>query len=67
MRVRSLLCGEDPLKEGMATHYRILAWRTPWTKEPGTTVHGVTKSQILFKGLIMHTCTTPLLAYLPGL
>ena len=26
---------EDPLKEGMATHSRILAWRTPWTKEPG--------------------------------
>ena len=26
---------EDPLKEGMATHSRILAWRTPWTEEPG--------------------------------
>ena len=23
---------EDPLEEGMATHSRILAWRTPWTK-----------------------------------
>ena len=40
---------EDPLEdlgEGMATHYSILAWRIPWTKEPGRhTVHGVAKSQ----------------------
>ena len=26
---------EDPLKEGMATHSSILAWRNPWTEEPG--------------------------------
>ena len=26
---------EDPLEEGIATHSRILAWRTPWTEEPG--------------------------------
>ena len=26
---------EDPLDEGMATHYNILAWRNPWTKETG--------------------------------
>ena len=26
---------EDPLKEGMATHSGILAWRIPWTEEPG--------------------------------
>ena len=26
---------EDPLERGMATHSRILAWRTPWTEEPG--------------------------------
>jgi len=26
---------EDPLEEGMATHASILAWRTPWTEEPG--------------------------------
>ena len=26
---------EDPLKEGMATHSSILAWRIPWTEEPG--------------------------------
>ena len=26
---------EDPLEEGMAAHPSILAWRTPWTEEPG--------------------------------
>ena len=26
---------EDPLKEGMATHSSILAWRIPGTEEPG--------------------------------
>ena len=26
---------EDPLEEGLATHCSILAWRIPWTKEPG--------------------------------
>ena len=26
---------EDPLQEGMATHSGILAWRSPWTEEPG--------------------------------
>ena len=30
------LGGEDPLEEGMATHSRILAWRIPWTEEPGS-------------------------------
>ena len=26
---------EDPLAKGMATHFSINAWRTPWTEEPG--------------------------------
>ena len=26
---------KDPLEEGMATHSSILAWRIPWTEEPG--------------------------------
>ena len=26
---------EDLLEEGTATHSRILAWRIPWTEEPG--------------------------------
>ena len=29
------LGGEDPLVEGKATHSSILAWRIPWTEEPG--------------------------------
>ena len=33
-RVQSL-GGEDPLEEGMAIHSNILAWRIPWTEEPG--------------------------------
>ena len=33
-RVQSL-DQEDPLEEGMATHSSILAWRIPWTQEPG--------------------------------
>ena len=44
-QVRSL--GQaDPLEEGMATHSSTLAWRIPWTEEPGeATVHGVAKIQ----------------------
>ena len=26
---------EDPLEKQMATHSRILAWKIPWTEEPG--------------------------------
>ena len=26
---------EDPLEEGMATHSSVLAYRIPWTEEPG--------------------------------
>ena len=33
-QVRSL-GGEDPLEEGTATLSSILAWRIPWTEEPG--------------------------------
>ena len=33
-RVQSL-GWEDPLEEGMVTHSRVLAWRNPWTEEPG--------------------------------
>ena len=33
-QVRSL-DWEDPLEEGIATHSRILAWKIPWTEEPG--------------------------------
>ena len=32
-QVQSL--GREDLEKGMATHSRILAWRIPWTEEPG--------------------------------
>ena len=35
MQVRSL-GWEDPLEEEMATYSSILAWRIPWTEEPGS-------------------------------
>ena len=36
---------EDPLEKGTTTHSGILAWRIPWTEEPGgATVHGVARS-----------------------
>ena len=33
-KIRSL-GWEDPLEERMSTHSSILAWRIPWTEEPG--------------------------------
>ena len=30
-----ILSQEDPLEKGIATHSSILAWRIPWTEEPG--------------------------------
>ena len=29
------LDGEDPLEKEMETHFSILAWKIPWTEEPG--------------------------------
>ena len=34
---------EDPLEEKMAAHSSILAWKIPWTEEPGESM-GVTKN-----------------------
>ena len=36
---------EDPLEEGMATHFSILAWRIPRTEEWWAIVRRVTKSR----------------------
>ena len=38
--MRSSLGQEDPLKEEMAMHSRILARKTPWTEGPGVTPNG---------------------------
>ena len=40
---------EDPLKGGMASHSSILAWRIPWTQEPG----GLKSMALLRVGLSM--------------
>ena len=47
----SLIPGlEDPLEKGMATNSSILAWRIPWTEEPGGLQSlGLQKSQSLLK------------------
>ena len=42
--VQFLRC-EDPLEEGMATHSDILAWRIPWTEEPGNSSATRTRPQ----------------------
>ena len=42
-----------PLEKGMATHSSILAWRIPWTEEPGR-LHGVAKSWTQLKSLSVH-------------
>ena len=53
---------EDPLEKEMATHSSILAWRIPWTEEPGRfLVHGGRKSQ---PWLSNYTTTTTHLCYL---
>ena len=45
-RVQSL-DQEDPLEKEMAIHSSTVAWKIPWTKEPGRlhVVHGVAKSR----------------------
>ena len=41
-QVRSL-GGEDPLEKEMATNSSILAWKIPWTEEPGYSPWGCTE------------------------
>ena len=50
-QVRSL-GREDPLEEEMATHSSVLAWRIPWTEEPGgLQTMGLQKSQTQLKNM----------------
>ena len=53
MRVGSL-GREDALEEGRATHSSILAWRIPWTEEPGGLQFIGSQSQTRLKLLSMH-------------
>ena len=42
---------EDPLEKEMATHSSILAWKIPWTEEPGGLQSRAAKSQTRLKQL----------------
>ena len=72
-QVRSL-GREDPLEKEMAIHSSTIAWKIPWTEEPGRLVHGVAKSRtrlrdstftITILGIVLnntkltYTCFTP--------
>ena len=61
-RVQSL-GWEDSLEKEMATHSSILAWRIPWTEEPGgAVVHGVAKESDTAERL-MHSLETSLVQF----
>ena len=48
--IGSILCYEDPLKEGRATHYSILAWRIPMERRGWqVAVHRAAQSQTRLK------------------
>ena len=53
LHVRSL-GQEDPWEEGMAIHSSILAWKTPWTEEPGGLQSIGSQSQTQLKRLSTH-------------
>ena len=55
----SSLGQEDPLEKGMATHSSILAWRIPWTEEPGGLQSMDSQSQTGLKQVGMHACVYP--------
>ena len=38
---------KDPLKKGMTIHSRILAYRIPWTEEPGGVIESDTVEQVM--------------------
>ena len=40
------LAREDPLEEGMATHFSIFTWRIPWTEEPSRLQWGHKESDV---------------------
>ena len=52
------LGGKDPLEKGMATHSSILAWRIPWTEEPGG-LQSVGSQRVRHNWISMHAywCT----------
>ena len=47
---------EVPLEKEMATHPSILAWKIPWTEEPGGLQSMRSQSLAQLKRLSIHTC-----------
>ena len=47
---------EDPLEEGVETHSSLLAWRIPWTEEPGRGYSPWVRKE---SGMTEHACITP--------
>ena len=50
------LSREGALEKGIATHSRILAWRIPWTEEPGRLQSMGHKELDMIERLSIHTC-----------
>ena len=50
----------------MATHSSVLAWRTPWTEEPGGLQYSGLQSQTRLKQLSMHACKERCVVLLEG-
>ena len=46
---------EDLLEKGMASHSSILAWRIPWTEEPGGSIGS---QRVKHDGVPKHMCKT---------
>ena len=64
MQVRPL-GWEDPLEKEMATRFSILAWRTPWTEEPGRVQSMAGFSELDMTERLMLSCfVTGLIFYL---
>ena len=47
---------QEPLEEGMATHSGTLAWRSPWTEEPGGLQPMSTATFSQFQSMIFTKC-----------
>ena len=54
MQVR-FLGWEDPLEEGMATQFSILAWRIPWIEKPGG-LQSMGRKELNTTEATEHTC-----------
>ena len=51
----SFLGGEDPLEKEMATYSSILAWKSPWTEEPGG-LQSMRLQRVGHDGATEHVC-----------